>query len=621
METLMVRAVKRPDEKIEDEVQLDVMGYLLQRRGRWVPLKTVRSLFGRSVDRIVRFFELKGWVELRYFMRQPSKEGSEVERFLKHVPDVKLPETPTDEQRAVIQRVTERMEAGEGGTFLLHGVTGSGKTFVYLQLARKAWEMGRSAIILVPEIGLTPQIAAQFIAAFGPEVGIYHSKFTGAERRWIWRNVYDGRIRIVIGPRSALFLPFRNPGLIVVDEEHDSSYKQSETPPLYNARDVAVMRGHMENAVVVLGSATPSAESYFNAMRGKFVYLPMKKRILGYTMPEVLVVDMRETPHTSPLSVRLLEELQKAIKGGRQAILFLNRRGFAPYIQCLDCGYVFKCPHCSVTLTYHRREKKMKCHLCGYETPPPDTCPKCGSTRLKPSGSGTEKVEDEIRKVLPDVRILRMDLDTTRRKHAHEEIYEKFRRKEADILIGTQMIVKGFDFPDVGVVGVVLADIGLNMPDFRAEERTFQLLTQVIGRARRGGRVVIQTYSPDSPAIAHAVKMDYRGFMVGELRNRKEFGYPPFRRLISIILSGKSEKKVQEIAQALYERLTAVESDELEIYPPNPAPIQKMRGKYRYRIVIKSKRPYLAQEIISKIELKQYRSVHIIFDVDPIDML
>ncbi len=621
MEVLMVRAVKQPDERLDD-LQSKVMGYLLQRQGRWVPMKTLTSVFGSNVPTVIRYFQMRGWAEMRYFMRRPRKKGTQVEKFLQYAASVELPVKPSPEQKRAIELVAPTITERQFGSFLLHGVTGSGKTFVYLELAKVALSAGRSVLMLVPEIGLTPQIAAQFIKAFGEQVGIYHSKFTAAERRWVWRNVYDGSIRVVVGPRSALFLPFKDLGLILVDEEHDPSYKQNDSPPLYNARDVAVVRANMEKSAVVLGSATPSAESYFNAMRKKYIYIPMRKRVVGYHAPKITVIDMKQVRSASPLSIQLLEQIQKTVAGGKQVILFLNRRGFSPHIQCLDCGYVFKCPNCSVTLTYHRKERKLMCHLCGYELPAPDTCPRCGSTRLKPVGTGTEKVENEILKVLPRARILRMDLDTTRsKKHAHEEIYEKFRRHEADILIGTQMIVKGFDFPNVALVGVVLADIGLNLPDFRAEERVFQLITQVIGRARRGGLVVIQTYSPNSPAITYALRADYHGFMKEEFERRKEFGYPPFRRLVSIILSGKSLEKVRQAADTVYEKLTGVEDGDVEIYPPSPAPIEKLRGKYRYRILLKGRAPYAAQSVIRKAEIKTPSSIHIMYDVDPLDML
>ncbi len=622
MEVLSVKAVKPPNERIEDEVEANVIGYLLQRRGRWTPLKTLIRAFGTRAGIAVRYLQTKGWVELKYFMRRPKKAGREVEEFLKHMPDIRIPENPSAEQRNAIGKIVPHLRAHEFMTFLLHGVTGSGKTFVYLELARQALELNRSVLILTPEIGLTPQIAAQFIKVFGGTVAIYHSKFSSAERRWIWRNVHDGTIKIVIGARSALFLPFSDIGLIVVDEEHDTSYKQGETPPLYNARDVAAVRAKIENSVLVLGSATPSAESYFNALRKKYVYIPMKKRVTGYKMPQIRVIDMKEVRSTSPLSVPMLEEIQRAVKNGKQVILFLNRRGFAPHIQCLDCGYVFKCPHCSVTLTYHRKERKLMCHLCGYEEPAPDTCPRCGSTRLKPVGTGTEKVESEIMKILPNARILRMDLDTKRsRKRAHEEIYADFQKGKADILIGTQMVVKGFDFPNVALVGVVLADVGLNLPDFRAEERVFQLITQVIGRARRGGLVMIQTYTPDSPAVSYALKMDYHGFMKLELSRRKEFGYPPFKRLVSIIISGKNLQKVRDTADEMYARLADKADESITIYPPSPAPIEKLRGKYRYRIVLKADRPYSIQNLIRNAALKQPGGVHLLYDVDPIDML
>ncbi len=621
MEILMVRAVRRPDEKIEGDVQMDTMGYLLQRKGQWVPVKTLRSLFGRNVDVVVRYFERKGWVELRLFMPHPRLEGSKINEFLHFLPQIELPTTPTDEQKNVIDEVGKALDSGQYATFLLHGVTGSGKTFVYMELAQKTLQQGRSVLVLVPEIGLTPQVAAMFIKKFGEIVGIYHSKFTAAERRWIWRNVQDGKIRIVIGPRSALFLPFRELGLIIVDEEHDTSYKQMEHPPLYHARDVAVVRGKMENSVVVLGSATPSAETYFNAIRKKYRYLEMRHRITGYYHPDVEIVDMKEVKSPGPLSPKLLEELEKTVTAGKQAILFLNRRGFAPHIQCLDCGHVFKCPHCSVTLTFHRKEKLLKCHLCGFEMPAPDICPACGSTRLKPIGTGTEKVEGVINRLLPNARILRMDMDTTRRKHAHEEIYARFKNMEAQVLIGTQMVVKGFDFPNVGLVGVVLADVGLNLPDFRAEERIFQLITQVIGRIRRGGIVIIQTYSPETPAIRHALKLDYHGFMKEELEKRREFGYPPFKRILTVMLTGRSRQKVIDTSRGFYEALTSQAPQGIEIYPPNPAPIEKIRGKYRYRIVIKYQKPYLAQDIISKMDFSKPHDVHIVYDVDPIDML
>jgi primosomal protein N' (replication factor Y) len=503
------------------------------------------------------------------------------------------------EQAAALDQILAAMESGKPETVLLHGVTGSGKTEVYLQAISRALEQGKGAIVLVPEIALTPQTVDRFRARFAdqPErVAVLHSSLSDGERYDEWHRIRAGEATIVIGARSALFAPVENIGLIVVDEEHEPTYKQDETPR-YNARDAAVMRGHREHCAVVLGSATPALESYCNAKNGKYTYVDMPSRVDHRKMPVIRVVDMRleasrEGKH-GLFSKELVEAVYDRLNRAEQTMIFLNRRGFSASLLCPACGYVSECEHCSVKLTYHKARQRLVCHLCGDERAAPDRCPECGSKEFKYSGAGTEKIEEVMAKLFPKANIARMDSDTMRRKNAHRDILSKFRIGKIDILIGTQMIAKGLDFPNVTLVGVVNPDHALHMADFRAGERVFQLLTQVAGRAGRGevaGEVLVQTYTPHHPAIQFARRMDFDGFCDQELAFRKELHYPPYAHLTCITLRGKQESLVEQTGEILFQTLEQCVSDEVMLSPLVPAPISRVRGEYRYQILMRAEK-------------------------------
>jgi len=457
--------------------------------------------------------------------------------------------TLSAEQLACVERVSASLSAPDK-PFLLYGITGSGKTHVYTELAKRALAAGRGVIILVPEIGLTPQTISRFRAAIGDAVTVIHSRMSDGERRDSLQEIVTGRRRAVVGVRSALLCPMEDVGLIVVDEEHDGSYKQSDTEPRYNARDAAVMRGLLQGAAVVLGSATPGLESYYNALTGKYHLLTLTGRFGAARLPTVKIVDMtvehREKNWTA-LSRYLAARLDEELSLGRQAILLLNRRGFSTSLLCRECGYTHNCPNCSVNLRYHKADTVLKCHLCGHEEPALTNCPKCGGVKIKYKGTGIQKAEEMIMERFPTARVLRMDQDTTRRKGSHVAILDAFANGDADILLGTQMVAKGLNFPNVTLVGVLHADTGLHFPDFRASERTFQLLTQVAGRAGRAelpGEVVIQTYCPNDAAVRFAAEHDYLSFYEHEIKHRRELSYPPFGKIARVVVEGPDEAVV-----------------------------------------------------------------------------
>lgn len=541
------------------------------------------------------------------------------------------------EQQAVFSKIVEAFNAGHATTFLLHGVTGSGKTEIYLQAISHALKQGRNAIVLVPEISLTPQTVERFKARFssGPDktlVAVLHSHLSSGERHDEWQKIRQNRARIVIGTRSAIFAPVENLGLLIVDEEHEPSYKQEESPR-YNARDMAVMRGQLENAVVILGSATPSLESYFNAVSGKYHLLEMPTRVDNQKMPLVRVVDMRSEARKEkgiPIFSRILRDrIQLRLDAKQQTILFLNRRGYASSLQCPKCGYVAGCPNCSISLTYHRKIERLICHICGHNTPAPRICPepKCRNEAIRFAGVGTEKVEETLRKIFPHARISRMDSDTLKRKEDYRRILGDFRTGKIDILVGTQMIAKGLHFPNVTLVGIIFADLALHIPDFRAGERTFQLLTQVAGRAGRGdveGEVVIQAYTPFHPAIQYARRHDFLGFYEQEIEFRQQLQYPPFSRLALLTFRGRNEEKVslcaEEVKKELEKQLQP--ATDYSIAGPAPAPLLKAENFYRYQIMIRARQmPKLSKHLAALEEkLRMPEDVAMVIDIDPINL-
>ncbi len=537
----------------------------------------------------VRAMERKGFVRVgKRVLRRRADAGHEV------LPTQPLALMP--EQAAALELIRKSIDTRDPAVVLLFGVTGSGKTEVYLQAIDHVLKKGQGCIVLVPEISLTPQTVDRFRSRFGDTVAVLHSELSSGERHDEWHRVHEGSARIAIGPRSAVFAPMKNLGLIVVDEEHEYSYKQEEAPR-YNARDVAVMRGHRDGCAVVLGSATPSLESHNNAQRGKYALARMPHRVDHRQMPTMRIVDMRQEQEKegrlNVLSGDLREAIRSRLERREQSILFLNRRGFATSLVCPTCGMVARCEHCSVSMTFHKRTNRLLCHICGAEQPVPDCCPnpECGDPAFKYSGIGTQRVEEVLRKVFPKARLERMDSDTMTRKDSYRKILGAFRAGEIDILLGTQMIAKGLDFPSVTLVGVVAADLSLHMPDFRAGERTFQLLTQVAGRAGRGdlaGEVIVQTFTPFHPAIQAARTLDYDGFLDQELEFRRELGYPPYSHLVCFTIRGEQEQLVKLTAESLAKRVQEKLSAAVRLGGPSPAPLAKARGEYRYQIILRA---------------------------------
>jgi primosomal protein N' (replication factor Y) (superfamily II helicase) len=500
----------------------------------------------------------------------------------------------TAEQQTVLAPIESSINEERHEPFLLHGVTGSGKTEVYLQAIEKVLNKGKEAIVLVPEIALTPQMVFRFKGRFGSKVAVFHSGLSKGEKYDEWRKIHRGEVKVVVGARSAIFAPFKNIGIIIIDEEHESSYKQEDNPR-YHARDVAIYRGKFHHCPVLLGSATPALESYARGKKGVYKLLTMAERVNNRLMPEVEIVDMREQlrkGNRSMFSEELLMMLRQRIERKEQSVLFLNRRGFSTFVMCRDCGFVLECPHCALSLTYHRKSNSMRCHYCGHEEGVPSTCPSCQSEYIRYFGTGTQKVEEEIAKVLPGVRVLRMDVDTTRRKGAHEKILDAFGEQKADILLGTQMIAKGLDFPNVTLVGILAADTMLHLPDFRASEKTFQLLTQVSGRAGRHelpGEVVIQTYTPEHYSIELASKHDFVGFYEAEMVHRKRLGYPPFYYLVLISVSHPDVLKAANVTEKIAKHLENNLSQKSIILGPVVSPIARIKDRYRYQCMIKYK--------------------------------
>jgi primosomal protein N' (replication factor Y) (superfamily II helicase) len=522
-------------------------------------------------------------------------------------------------------------------TFLLHGVTGSGKTEIYLQVLARALELGKGAIVLVPEIALTPQTVERFKARFNSgklqtRVAVLHSHLSAGERHDEWHKIRQGRARIVIGARSAIFAPVEPLGLIIVDEEHEHTYKQDEAPR-YHARDVAIMRGQMENAAVVLGSATPSLESFYNCKRGKYTLLELPERVDNQKMPHVRVVDMRQAAHKEKgipiFSPQLKEAITQRLEKHEQTILFLNRRGYSTSLQCPKCGYVAECPNCSLALTYHRQEQKLCCHICGFVEKVPSVCPnpKCKNPAIRFAGTGTQKVEETLARLFPHARIKRMDADTMKRKDDYRRVLGDFRTGKTDILVGTQMIAKGLHFPNITLVGIIYADLALHQPDFRAGERTFQLLTQVAGRAGRGdveGEVFVQAFAPFHPAIQYARRHDFNGFYEQEMEFREQLKYPPVSRVALLTLKGRNEDKVKFSADHLKRELekNLAEFKDLIFAGPAPAPLLRAEQFYRYQIMLRTRAmSKLSRELARVIQsLALPEDVTLAVDIDPVNL-
>lgn len=505
---------------------------------------------------------------------------------------------PNKEQQIAIDEIGNCIKNNINSSFLVHGITGSGKTEVYLQLIEKVIKKGKQGIMLVPEISLTPQIVARFMGRFEERIAVLHSGLSDGERYDEWRRIENDEVDIVIGARSAIFAPLKNLGIIIIDEEHEYTYK-SEQSPRYHAIDIANYRRQLEGAVLVLGSATPSIESYYKALNGQLKLISLTKRAVNANLPKVEVINMSkqlEMGNKGVFSYELIDAIDKNLKRGKQTILFLNRRGYSNFISCKTCGYVEKCNYCDITMTFHKVGTMLKCHYCGQIRKVPTICHNCNSNNIERLGTGTQKIEDLIKSYFPMARVRRMDMDTTSRKGSHERILESFKKQKVDILIGTQMISKGLDFPNVTLVGIILADLILNLPDFRAAERTFQLITQVAGRSGRGseeGRVILQTYEPEHYSIIFSKNHDYKRFIEDELAIRKEFYYPPFSNLILINFVGKNQKCVEDVANLVTNHIKYIlDSQGYKIFDnivlgPNPSIISKIKGNYRYQLLLK----------------------------------
>jgi primosomal protein N' (replication factor Y) (superfamily II helicase) len=532
-------------------------------------------------------------------------------------------------QQTAADAIQTALEKNEFKTFLLQGVTGSGKTEVYLRGIETALALGKNALLLVPEIALTPAVAGQFFHRFGKQVAILHSAFGDSERADQWRRIRNGQARVVVGTRSGVFAPVQNLGLVIVDEEHDGSYKQAETPR-YHGRDVALVRAKNAGAVAILGSATPGIETRFNADHGKYQMLRLPERIAQRPMPQVQVVDMRveflETKRQDSFSRKLLEDMHQRLAQGEQTMLLLNRRGFSSFMVCRACGDRLLCQNCSVVLTHHRRDRRMLCHLCGFAEKIPSACPKCGSDKIQFLGTGSERVEDELHRFLPVARIARLDRDSASGKGAFENILRTFRDGDIDVLVGTQMIAKGHDIPNVTLVGVVLADIGLSIPDFRAAERSFQLLTQAAGRAGRGatpGHVVIQTLNPEHYAIRFAAEQDYDGFYRKEIEFRKALRYPPFAAFANVLVQDAKQEEALRMATQLGYLLNPA-PEGIRVLGPAEAPVLRVRDEFRYQILLKAAKRTILRDTLRTLQAfaqkEKWRSTALIIDVDPISL-
>lgn len=609
--------------KIKSEKQRRILNYLIENDKIMQPELIEKTETSRA---IIKTLEKNGIIKLQEekVIRNPLEN-----KDIKQTNKLKF----TEEQEEAYTKVSNAIEKHEYKKYLLYGVTGSGKTEIYLQLIEKVIREGKSAIMLVPEISLTPQMINRFIERFGKDIiAVLHSKLSVGERYDSWERIENGEARIVIGARSAIFAPVCNLGIIIIDEEHDSSYK-SEMAPRYNAKEVATQIAKYNNIPLLLGSATPDIVTFYKTQNEDIELLKLSKRANNSNLPNVEVVDLKQelaNGNRTMISVKLYKLIQENLKNKKQTILFLNRRGFSTFIMCRDCGYVAKCKNCNISLTYHKKEEKLKCHYCGYEEEVHKICPECRSKKIKYFGTGTQKLELEINKIFPTASTIRMDIDTVTKKNSHEEILEKFNKDKIDILIGTQMIVKGHHFPNVTLVGVVSADGSLNIDDYRASERTFDILVQVAGRAGREnlqGNVIIQTYNPDNYSIQYAKKQNYDEFYNVEIKLRNQLRYPPFCDIIMFGISGETEEIVSKTAEKLYRNLKEqIEKEQIiaNVLKPLPAPIDKIKNRYRWRIIIKAKVNDKLIDIIneclySKEILKN--NARIIADINPTNMM
>lgn len=595
-----------------------------------LPLKDAMNLFNTSLS-VFKSMEQKNIIEIyeKNIYRDPIKKY--IPNYQKHLLN--------SMQLEVFKSILSGINHNHRNSYLIHGITGSGKTEIYLQLVEEMLLKGKDSIILVPEISLTPQTIDRFVGRFGDQVAVLHSKLSQGERFDQWRSIKENKFKIVIGARSAVFAPFNNLGLIIIDEEHETTYKSGQNPK-YDTIEVAKKRVDLENATLVMGTATPSIETYYKAKNGEIMLLELMNRVSDRELPEVTLIDMREelnVGNKSIFSLELHEAIERNLKNKKQTILFLNRRGFATFVSCRNCGYVCKCDDCDISMTYHRNINKLRCHYCGKTENTPHVCPECGSHYIKYFGIGTQKVEELSKEIFPDANIVRMDGDTTVEKGSYEQILGDMKREKIDILIGTQMISKGLDFPGVTLVGIIAADTSLNLPDYRAPEKTFQLITQVAGRSGRGedaGKVILQTYNPDHYSISFSKEQDYINFYNTEIALRKEFLYPPFINLINVLLYGENNREVEEISEKVY---NIIEESVKNIYGinwnqnisgPYPAALEKIKNNYRWQVLLKIRNEELdwIKNIIKEVCIEnkyklELENVKISIDINPSSLL
>ena len=612
---------------LRGEKQKKAIEFIMKNQGLTIPeIMNFSGVSRETINSLVK----KGYIEIKQEKvdRNPlSLKKSNENKKLKL----------TEEQELALEKVENSIEEKKFEEFLLYGVTGSGKTEVYMQLIEKVIKNGKSAILLVPEISLTPQMLDRFIGRFGKDkIAVLHSKLSIGERHDEWIRIKEEKSKIVIGARSAIFAPVKNLGIIIIDEEHDSSYK-SESSPRYNAKEIAEKICKENNIPLLLGSATPDINTFYrtnleNIDDRRITLLKLTKRANNSSLPKVKIVDLKKElaiGNKTMFSTLLHKLIEENLKNKHQTILFLNRRGYSTFIMCRECGYTMKCPNCNISLTYHSFQNKLKCHYCGHEENPVKICPNCGSTKIRYFGTGTQKIEEEVKKEFPEASIIRMDVDTVSKKNSHEEILNKFKKENIDILIGTQMVVKGHHFPNVTLVGVIEADSSLNIDDFRANERTFQILTQVAGRAGREqlpGKVVVQTYNPNSFAIELSKEQNYDLFYKTEIELRKQLNYPPFCDIIVVGFSGRDNNEISKLSTYVYKLLkTNLENYNIKVFMPMPAPIDKIKNRYRWRIVAKGKVTSEVNIVINKCLQKVYNSgisknTNIIIDVNPNNM-
>ena len=617
------------NKKIKSEKQKNVLEFLINNE-----VATIQDieLFTDASEAVVKTLIKNGYVE-------ESRQKVERNPFLHHT-DVKTVDLKlTNEQKNAFNKILGYINKKEKipdecNKFLINGITGSGKTEIYLQLIEVMINKGNTSIVLVPEISLTPQTVSRFVERFGEDtIAVLHSKLSVGERFDQWNKIKEGRAKIVIGARSAIFAPVQNLGLIIIDEEHDESYK-SEKSPRYSAVELSEFIANMYSIPLVLGSATPDINTYYKAKNGQYELLKLTKRANNSSLPKVEIIDLRQElakGNKSMISDRLKEQIQINLDTGKQTILFLNRRGFSTFVMCRDCGHTIKCKRCNITLTYHKYENKLKCHYCGYEQDVVKECPECHSKNIKYFGAGTQKLEDEIKKMFPTATTIRMDVDTVSKKNSHEEILNKFKEENINILIGTQMVVKGHHFPNVTLVGVIAADSSLNIGDFRSSERTFQTLTQVAGRAGREkdeGRVIVQTYNPDNYAIEYSKTQNYDLFYDTEIEIRKALKYPPFCDIIVIDMSSHDLRELSLTAKKLHIYLkNRIINEKIPIllYSPVPSPIDRIKNKHRWRMIIKCKYDDRVRELLNGMNVEFYgfknNSTRVAIEVNPNNML